>query len=95
MNEAILMTKANIIRVSGGVSGGPEIRQLLIQALSDTTFCEEETPDSVGERMRICDVAYNQLVLRYGIRNVLRTISPAHRINNRDYHISILKGMLS
>ena len=26
--------------------------------------------------MRICDLAYNQLVLRYRIKNVLRTIGP-------------------
>ena len=44
--------------------------------------------------MRICDVAYNQLVLRYRIKNVLRTIGPIYRPENRDYHISVLKGRL-
>ena len=87
--------KGNIIRAAGGIAGGQDIRRLLIRALDDTSFCEEENPDATGERMRICDVAYNQLVLRYSIRNVLRTISPAHRIKTRDYHIAILRDMLS
>ena len=88
------VTRGNVIRAAGNVAGGQEIRVLLIQALDDTSAYEEENPDSSGKPMRICDLAYNQLVLRYNVRNVLRTISPAHRLENRDYHISVLKGML-
>lgn len=44
--------------------------------------------------MRICDLAYNQLVLRYRLKNVLRTIGPVHRIETQDSHIEILKGKL-
>jgi hypothetical protein len=88
------VTRGNIVRAAGNVAGGQEIRNLLVQALNDTSVYEEERPDSSGKPMRICDLAYNQLVLRYQVRNVLRTISPALRTENRDYHIGILKGML-
>jgi len=88
------VTKGNIIQAAGNMAGGGEIRKLMIRALDDTSAYEEENPDSPGEPLRICDVAYNQLVLRYTITNVLRTISPLHSIATRDYHIAILKGML-
>jgi len=89
------VTRANILKAAGRVAGGQEIRALFMRALNDRTAYEDENPDSSGRPMRICDMAYNQLVLRYGIRNVLRTISPVHSINDRDYHIAILRGMLS
>ena len=87
-------TKGNIARAAGRVAGGREIRSLLMGALDDKAYYEEEYPDSLGEPLRICDMAYNQLVLRYGIRNVLRTISPAQRLEVRDYHIVILKDLM-
>ena len=43
--------------------------------------------------LRVCDVAYNLIVLHYGIQNVLRTIGTVHRIEVRDYHIDKLKGI--
>lgn len=86
-------TRGNVIRVSGSIVG-PEITALLVNALDDKTFCEPEDPEIDGRPMRICDVAYNQLVLRYRIRNVLRTIGPIYRLENRDYHIAVLKGRL-
>jgi len=86
-------TRGNVIRVSGGLVG-PEITALLVNALDDKTFCDPEDPEIDGRPLRICDVAYNQLVLRYRIKNVLRTIGPIHRPENRDYHIAVLKGRL-
>jgi hypothetical protein len=86
-------TKGNIIRVSGRVAG--EIpRNILIHALDDKTVCDQEDPEVDGPPLRICDLAYNQLVLRYRIRNVLRAIGPAYRIETREYHIAILRGKL-
>ncbi len=84
-------TRGNVIRVSGRMAG-KIARNLLIRALDDKTFSGPEDPEVDGPPMRICDLAYNQLVLRYRIRNVLRTIGPCDRIENRDYHISQLKG---
>jgi len=86
-------TKGNVVRVSGRMEG-KIARNLLMKALDDKTFSGPEDPGVDGPPMRICDLAYNQLVLRYRIRNVLRTIGPIDRIENRDYHINILKGRL-
>ena len=86
-------TRGNVLRVSGSLVG-PEITSLLVNALDDKTLCDPEDPEIEGSPMRICDVAYNQLVLRYRIKNVLRTIGPIHRPENRDYHIAVLKGRL-
>ena len=89
-------TRSNIIIASGNIAGGQAIKDLLVNALYDRTFTEyeENDPELLGEPLRVCDSAYNQLVLRYRIRNVLRTISPAHRVEARDYHIDILKDRL-
>jgi hypothetical protein len=88
------VTKGNIIRASGNIAGGQRIRSLLIKALDDKTFCEKKNPEMEGERLRICDQAYNQLVLRYKVKNVLRTVGNAYTIEDRDYHINILKKRL-
>jgi hypothetical protein len=84
----------NVIRAAGQIAGREEIDNLLIQALDNRSHYEEEKPDLNGYPMRVCDLAYNQIVLRYKIRNVVRTISPAHRPEVRDSHIDILKGLL-
>jgi hypothetical protein len=86
-------TKGNIIRASGKLAG-EAARHLLIRALSDKTFCDPADPEVDGPPMRICDLAYNQLVLRYRIKNVLRTIGPIDRIETRDLHITNLKWKL-
>jgi HEAT repeat protein len=86
-------TRGNVVRVSGNLAG-TAVTDLLIKALADKTFCEQEDPEADGPPLRICDLAYNQLVLRYRIQNVLRTIGPPHRLENRDYHISVLRGRL-
>jgi len=86
-------TKGNVLRVSGRLAG-EAARNLLIRALDDKTICGKEDPEVDGPPMRLCDLAYNQLVLRYQIKNVLRTIGPGDRIENRDYHINTLKGRL-
>jgi hypothetical protein len=93
-NNGNAITKKNVIYAVGEMAGGDTIRPLLIDALDDDTFCEQDLPELVGEPLRICDLAYNQLVLRYGIKNVLRTIGTVHRIEVRDYHIDRLKDLL-
>jgi hypothetical protein len=92
-NQGDGFTRGNIVRASGKVAGGKQIKGLLARALEDKSFAEEETPEISGEPLRVCDMAYNQIVLRYGVRNVLRTISPAHKIETRDYHIDMLKAL--
>jgi hypothetical protein len=87
-------TKVNIIFALGNMEGDPAIRNLLLTALDDKTVWQEENPEMIGEPLRICDEAYNQLVLRYAIENVLRTIGNGHAIEDRDYQIEMLKNML-
>lgn len=94
-NNGDSVTKGNIIGVLGKIAGGKEISNILIKALTDKRFCEELHPEALGEPLRICDVAYNQLVLRYRLRNVLRTIGTGHRIDVRDYHIDILRERIN
>ncbi len=86
------ITKCNVIRASGNVEGAP-IKALLIGALNDKSSCEDRHAEMIGDSLRICDMAYNQFVLRYKTKNVLRTIGTVHRIEIRDYHISILKNI--
>jgi hypothetical protein len=91
-------TKGNIIYAVGKMAGGQAIRNLLIEALDDRTYYDDEEtyPEGLsGPPLRICDLAYNQLVLRYRIRNVLRAIGHAYRIDVRDYHINVLKDKLA
>jgi len=83
-------TRGNVVRVSGMLSG-EAARDLLLKALYDKTFCDSADPEVEGPPMRVCDLAYNQLVLRYRIRNVLRTIGPIDRIEVRDLQIDNLK----
>lgn len=89
------ITRANVIRASGAIADHPRIGQLLITALNDKAFYErEEGFESVDMPMRVCDHAYNQIVLHYQIKSVLRTISPVQRVEIRNYHIETLKNIL-
>lgn len=88
------ITKGNVIRGLGKLIENESIEALLLTALNDSSPCEEESLERLGEPLRICDIAYNQLVLCRKIKDVLRTISPGHSIEVRDYHIGILKDLL-
>ena len=89
------ITRGNIIRAAGNVAGGSKIKKLLIRALDDKEFCEYKYLEMEGEPLRVCDVAYNQLVLRYEINDALRTIGTEFRVEVRDYHIDNLKKMVT
>ncbi len=92
-NGGDAVTRGNAVRAAGKVAGGKDIKHLLIRALDDRSTCESEDPQTGGDPLRVCDVAYNQLVLRYGVKHVFRTICPANPIEVRDQLVSILKGM--
>ena len=87
--------RKNVIYVLGQMAGGDVIRLLLIEALDDDTFCEDRLSETVGVPLRICDVAYNQLVVRYNVKGALRTIGTVHSLEAREYHIEKLKDLLS
>jgi hypothetical protein len=84
--------RANVIYVVGQMVGGQVPGDLLSEALYDTSICQEVTAETLGEPLRICDVAYNQLVIRYSLDNVLRAIGTGHSIDVRDYHIRALQA---
>ncbi len=86
-------TKGNVIKVLGSMPRG-QVKHLLVAALDNKAFCEEEDPEIVGSPLRVCDVAYNQLVWRHRTKGVLRTIGTSHRMEVRDYHIYVLKKQL-
>jgi hypothetical protein len=85
---------ANIITAAGVLAGNKEIKTMLTQALLDTDLTTDDNPELVGQPLRICDIAYNQLVLNLKIKDVLRTIGTGMPIETRDYHISVLKAKL-
>ncbi len=91
-----LATKVNIIIVIGNIEDNESrvIKRLLLAALEDKTKCNMEKTEIIGEPMRICDYAYNQLVYRYRIKKVLRSIGNFHSIETREYHIEKLKNHL-
>ena len=64
------VTKGNIVRVLGQMAGGQIVKDVLVGALDDKVFCEEEYDETVGEPLRICDVAYGQLVLQLLARHL-------------------------
>ena len=85
--------KGNAIRVLGGMNDR-RIGALLVEALDDISFREEENPEVVGEPLRVCDEAYNQIVLHFKIREVPRTIGNATSIEDREDYIEALKSLL-
>jgi hypothetical protein len=67
---------------------------LLTEALHDTSICQDLSGEALGEPLRICDMAYNQLMIRYSIKDVMRTIGTGHSIEVRDHHIRVLEDKL-
>ena len=87
------VVQGNVVRASGKISSR-KISQLLVKALDNQKNSEKRTPEMEGFPMRVCDEAYNQLVLRYRIMDVLRTIGNGLSHEVRDYHIDILKNRI-
>ncbi len=87
-------SRQNVINVIGIWAAKPSVREILRKALDDKTVCINENPELVGKPLRICDIAYNQLVLNLKIKNVLRVIGSSMNMETRDYHINILKSKL-
>ena len=92
-NTGTPILKRNITEVIGMVVG-EKSKKILFESLNNTDGPDEEELED-GWPLRICDVAYNQLVLRYKIENVLRVIGPTLRVESRDNSINILKQKLS
>ncbi|BBO77677.1 hypothetical protein DSCW_50940 [Desulfosarcina widdelii] len=91
------ITRANVVRVCGDISGDPRIRRLLVEALEDRDFYEDTASEAnaSGDPMRVCDLAYNQIVLHYQVRSVPRMLGRYHRLKTRDRYIGMLKAMMA
>jgi hypothetical protein len=87
------ITRGNIVKALGQMAGD-QPGKMLKDALYDETVFEEEDSEMDGEPLRICDLAYNQLVLRYNINDVLRNIGYYLTIEKRNYHIDNLQDIL-
>lgn len=93
-DSASPMVRGDIILLSGRVAAGPHVTNLLFDALDDKDFYGEKSEWMEGDPMRICDLAYNQLVLRFMIPSVLRSIGTVHAVADRDISIEKLKSLL-
>ena len=89
-----VIAKSNIIRAVGPMVSNKTVRTLLVGALDDKATPDEKIDEQIGEPLRICDIAYNQLVLNLKIEDVLRVIGTSNNVDIREYHIGILKGKL-
>lgn len=88
------LARRNVLWVLSGIPGEGVIWTMMVGALDDQRICQEGEGDTDGRPLRVCDEAYNQIVLRCRITNGLRTIGPVHSLEARNYHIGELKKML-
>ena len=86
--------RGNVLLVVGGMPAADAIREMLFSALDDKSEYEERYLEMSGEPLRVCDVAYNQIVLQDELRDFLRTLGNSHTLATRDYHITRLKDEL-
>ncbi|MEN6386379.1 MAG: hypothetical protein ABFD79_14440 [Phycisphaerales bacterium] len=90
-NDRDPFVRGRVIATAGDLSDIKPVKSMLLKALNDKSSSEEKDAEMVGEPLRVCDVAYNQLVLNENVQGVLRTIGTGLAIEDRDYHINILK----
>ena len=93
--KSTAQTKANMLMVLGQMSGN-RARAILTEALNDQSAYEEDYAGMEGIPLRICDMAYNQLRLRYAdeLVDLPRTIGNPDRIEKRDFYVADMKGRL-
>ena len=92
--QSNIISKAKLLATAGPMACDNEVRNMFIAALDDASFTVNDNPELVGEPLRICDIAYNQLVLNLKINEVLRVIGTGMSEEIRDYHIDVLKKKL-
>jgi hypothetical protein len=83
--------RGRAVKAGGELSDNKSVKNMLVKALNDKSDSEDNIAEMEGNPLRVCDVAYNQLVLNEDVTGVLRTIGTGLPISDRDYHIDILK----
>ena len=81
-------TRAYILYAMG-MMASKKAKNQLIEALDDKAVYEKTYPEMEGEPRRVCDMAYNQLRLRYAeeLVDLPRTIADSDPIKIRDSYI--------
>lgn len=92
-NDPIIRGK--IVNASGEMTDMQSIRNMLIKALDDKSTCQSADPEITGWPLRVCDAAYNQFILNDNYEDMLRAIGTGLPIEDREYHINLLKQRLS
>jgi hypothetical protein len=87
--------RGNLLRAIGRLADQKPIHDLLLTALDDTTPAEPEEIQELGLPMRLCDLAYNQLMLEHRFRGIPRTLGSSHSLTARDLSIQEMKLLLS
>ncbi len=86
----LILAAGSLIRFDG------RIETLFLAALgNEEPATDPEAGDLEVEPFRLCDLAYNELVLHLQVPGVLRTLGPVHSLKTRDHHIGILKEALA
>lgn len=85
-------TRAHLLYAMG-MMASKKAKNQLIEALDDKAVYEETYPEMEGKPLRVCDMAYNQLRLRYAdeLIDLPRNIANLHRIELRDSYIHEMK----
>jgi hypothetical protein len=86
--------RGRAVKSAGELSDISSVKTMLTKALDDKSNSEDKDAEMEGQPLRVCDVAYNQMVLNENVTGVLRTIGNGLAIEDRDYHIGILKDKL-
>lgn len=84
------VTQGLVLQAMGPIDDDGAVDAVLLAALEDRRPCDRGAGESLGEPLRLCDVAYNQIVLRHGLRGVQRVLGSSHRIAVRDDQIATL-----
>ncbi|NLF15949.1 MAG: hypothetical protein GX595_01645, partial [Lentisphaerae bacterium] len=84
------VTQGLVLQALGAIPDSGTVDEVLLAALEDRQPCARAGGEEFGEPMRLCDVAYNQIVLRHGIRGVQRVLGASHRTAVRDEQIAAL-----
>lgn len=84
-------TKSNILRAIARAGDDASINDLLTKALDDKTFVSQPSSEIPEPPMRVCDVAYNELLFRYQINSELAPVGLIHTLAKRDERIQRLK----
>jgi len=69
-----------------------EAIEILIAALDDRDQCKKVMPETFRRPLRVCDEAYNLLVLKLSPPDLRAPLGQAHTLNQRDERVAAFKA---